>query len=55
MTEPNQKRKCDETRKRLAKHAALAGALAAIACQFLPHREICTAVVKVASLSCGAQ
>jgi len=46
----------DPKREKLVKRAAIAGAIAALLCQALPHdlRGPCTALVKVASLSCGA-
>lgn len=45
----------DAQRARIVRRAAWFGALAALLCQALPaeHRSVCTAIVKVATLSCG--
>lgn len=42
-------------RRKLARRAAVAGALLSVACHLLPHdyRAICSAVTKIATLSCG--
>lgn len=41
--------------KKLYKQAAFVGALLALLCQLLPpdHRALCTAVAKLASVTCG--
>lgn len=52
-TEPAELEK--QKRDRMVRRAAFIGAILAIACQALPpdHRAMCTAVVKVVSLTCG--
>lgn len=50
-----EKRPDDAARAKLLRRAAWFGAIAALLCQALPpeHRSVCTAIVKVASLTCG--